>query len=111
MEIKPEIIGAIVGGAILTIASGMGIIQRRGNGGHKAKRGDTDEIDRVRTVIDIIGDLRDEIAVLEGKLEQSKDECAKRIDEIVEKYDRQLGEMAIKNAELKRRLDEQEGGK
>lgn len=110
MEIKPELIGAIVGGAILAIASGLGIIQRRGTG-DKKKRGDTDEMERVRTVIDIVGDLQDEVRDLKQKLQQSKDDCTHRIDEIVEKYDRQLSDMAAKNAELKTRLDEYEGGK
>ena len=102
MDIKPEVIGAVVGGAILAIASGLGIIQRRGG---KTKKGDTDEMQRVGTVIDIVSDLQEDVRTLKQKLQESKDDCARRIDEIVVKYDQQLSEMARQNAELKARLD------
>lgn len=109
IELKPETIGAIIGGAFIAIATALGMI--RGRGDKKSKKADTDEMERVNTVIDIVADLRAEVEALERRLQESKAECARRIDEIVAKYDQQLEEMARKNAELKRRLDTYEGGK
>lgn len=108
---KPETIGTIVGTAIAVIAAALAVIghANKSSNGKTKKKTDSDEINRVGTVIDIAADLRDEIARLEKALEESKRECARRIDEIVIKYDRQLSEMAERNAELKRRLDKYEG--
>lgn len=123
-QIKPETIGAIIGGAILTIATGLGWINRRRatngtNGTHKKKK-DSDEYKRIDAAMEIAQDYQDRlersenrILELETALETSKRDCTAQIQVVRSECDRQIkaviADYEQRLDKMQKQLDEQTG--
>ena len=99
MDINPEVIGAVIGGAILTIATGLGWINRSraGSNNNAAKKKSSDEYKRIDAAMEIAVDYQERLEKsekrlkeLEEMLDTSKRECAAQIEIVRQDCDRQI---------------------
>lgn len=97
-QIKPEHIGAFIGGLIVTVATALGWIKsRQVNSSNGKKKKASDEYKRIDAAMDIAQDYQDRlersetrITELETALETSKRDCTAQIEVIRAECDRQI---------------------